>query len=67
MNASAKTPPTPFSGHADDALSQAVLTMRPGWIALRGCALDTGDADRQANMRRFGAELLELLVAALEG
>ena len=44
MNASAATSPAPFSGHADDALSHAVLTMRPGWIALRGCVLDTGDA-----------------------
>jgi nicotinamide-nucleotide amidase len=33
----------------------------------RSLTLDTGDADRQANMRRFGAELLGLLVAALEG
>ena len=44
MNASAETSPAPFSGHADDALSHAVLTMRPGWVALRGCVLDTGDA-----------------------
>lgn len=44
MNASTKTPPAPFSGHADDALGQAVATMRPGWTALRGCVLDTGDA-----------------------
>lgn len=29
--------------HADDALSHAIITMRPGWIALRGCTLDAGD------------------------
>lgn len=28
--------------HADDALGHAVITMRPGWIALRGCTLDAG-------------------------
>lgn len=44
MSTSAETSPAPFSGHADDALSHAVLTMRPGWIALRGCVLDAGDA-----------------------
>ena len=32
------------SGHADDALGHAVIAMRPGWVALRGCVLDTGDA-----------------------
>ena len=44
MNASAKALPASFSGRADDALSHALLTMRPGWIALRGCLLDTGGA-----------------------
>lgn len=45
MNGSfTKASPAPSSGHADDALSHAVLTMGPGWIALRGCVLDTGDA-----------------------
>ena len=44
MNASAKAPPALPSGHADDALGHALLTMRPGWIALHGCVLDTGDA-----------------------
>ena len=33
----------------------------------RGGALETGSADREANMRRFGAELLRLLIGALEG
>lgn len=33
----------------------------------RSTTLDTGDPDRQANMRRFGVELLGLLVSALEG
>jgi nicotinamide-nucleotide amidase len=32
-----------------------------------GVTLETGDADRGANMRRFGEELLRLLVGALEG
>lgn len=32
------------SDHADDALSHAIVTMRPGWIALRGCTLDADDA-----------------------
>lgn len=40
----AKTSPTPSSDHADDALRAAVMTMRPGWIAFRGCMLDVGDA-----------------------
>ena len=35
--------------------------------AARGLTLDTGSADREANMRRFGDELLRLLVGALEG
>ncbi len=33
----------------------------------RSVTLETGDADRQANMRRFGEALLRLLVRALEG
>ena len=33
----------------------------------RSATLDTGSADRTANMRLFGAELLRLLVGALEG
>jgi len=36
--------PALSSGHADDALGHAVTAMRPGWVALRGCVLDTGDA-----------------------
>ena len=32
----------------------------------RSAALDTGNADRAANMRLFGAELLRLLVGVLE-
>ncbi len=36
--------PTLSSGHADDALGHAVIAMRPGWVALRGCVLDMGDA-----------------------
>ena len=43
MNASAKPPPTQSGRHADDALGRAITTMRPGWTALRGCVLDTGD------------------------
>lgn len=34
--------------------------------APRGATLETGSADRAANMRLFGAELLRLLVGALE-
>ena len=33
----------------------------------RSATLESGDADRQANMRLFGAELLRLLIGALEG
>lgn len=33
---------------------------------MRSATLETGSAARRANMRRFGAELLELLVGALE-
>ena len=33
----------------------------------RSVTLETGDADRQANMRRFGEALLRLLVGVLEG
>jgi nicotinamide-nucleotide amidase len=33
----------------------------------RSVALETGNADRAANMRLFGAELLRLLIGALEG
>jgi nicotinamide-nucleotide amidase len=33
----------------------------------RSVTLETGGADREANMRRFGEELLRLLVGALEG
>ena len=33
----------------------------------RGVALETGRADREANMRLFGGELLRLLIGALEG
>lgn len=33
----------------------------------RGLTLESRDDDRQANMRLFGAELLRLLVGALEG
>lgn len=44
MNAFAETSPTLSGSQADDALGRAVLTMRPGWIALRGCVLATGDA-----------------------
>ncbi|MBD0276311.1 MAG: CinA family protein [Acetobacteraceae bacterium] len=33
----------------------------------RGVTLETGNADREANMRLFGAELLRLLVGALDG
>ncbi len=36
--------PTLSGDHADDALGHAVVAMRPGWVALRGCVLDTGDA-----------------------
>jgi nicotinamide-nucleotide amidase len=32
----------------------------------RGVTLESGSADRQANMRLFGAELLRLLIGALE-
>jgi nicotinamide mononucleotide (NMN) deamidase PncC len=35
--------------------------------AARSATLQTGSADREANMRLFGAELLRLLVGALEG
>lgn len=35
--------------------------------AARGVTLETGSADRGANMRSFGGELLRLLVGALEG
>ena len=35
--------------------------------ATRSVTLETGNADRAANMRLFGAELLRLLVGALEG
>ncbi len=45
MNSSvAETSPALSSDYADDALSHAIITMRPGWIALRGCVLDTDDA-----------------------
>ncbi len=33
----------------------------------RSATLESGNADRQANMRLFGAELLRLLIGALEG
>jgi nicotinamide-nucleotide amidase len=33
----------------------------------RSITLESGSADREANMRLFGAELLRLLLAALEG
>ena len=36
--------PTLFSDQADDALGHAVIAMRPGWVALRGCVLDADDA-----------------------
>lgn len=35
--------------------------------AARSLTLETGDADRQRNMRLFGAELLRALVGVLEG
>jgi PncC family amidohydrolase len=35
--------------------------------AARSVTLETGSADRTANMRRFGEELLRLLVGVLEG
>ena len=37
-----------------------------GPAVTRSLTLDSGSADRQANMRLFGAELLRLLVGALE-
>jgi predicted nucleic acid-binding Zn-ribbon protein len=40
----AEISPALSSDHADDALGHAVVAMRPGWVALRGCVLDTGDA-----------------------
>ena len=33
----------------------------------RSVTLETGSADREANMRLFGVELLRLLIGALEG
>jgi nicotinamide mononucleotide (NMN) deamidase PncC len=35
--------------------------------AARSVTLETGSGEREANMRLFGAELLRLLVGALEG
>ncbi len=45
MNGSfAETSPISSSDYADDALCHAIAAMHPGWIALRGCVLDAGDA-----------------------
>lgn len=49
-------------GHAAGRACLAVA----GLLA-RSATLESGDADRQANMRLFGAELLRLLIGALEG
>lgn len=49
-------------GHAAGHCPLAVAGPAP-----RALTLETGSADRQANMRAFGAGLLRLFVAALEG
>ena len=58
-------PPKTDEGFA--SLYRTIEELKPLQPSYVSVTLETGSADRAANMRSFGVELLRLLVGALEG